>query len=522
MSAITQRAAWQYDPAKVKRIALVCGALVVVVEHADPRNHEARATSAALAPDVTLADLARMAFAEGCHAVYLVPSASREDEHPLLRAWDRLATEAMRADPEHAWHEISADHTVGGMVAQQRDPNGEGRGLPLCIYYLARLPWGMKNKIAALASDPLARCVAIGRALALASHTLGARLVFTPGNTGTQLLRAHLAKADQRWDLAPLSSAWRERLHWPTQIQWMRPDVGEAIQGAPLVLHKHDRNWSYVSSAREVPIGEPHETASYEPGCIGTYEISASAPAGWLPTMPGLFHVGEGMGTYPHRVDHVWAWEPQIRLALRLGWEVEIHQGIAWRKDQKKDLLRGWQEDLWAARRACANYADPTIGGLAESIVKAVGVTSIGRLKHAEGRKVVSASQAASEGLDIEWRVRTTSRTAEPLYEVKTNLARADLYRPEWWACIISNAVERLQSAALTSAPRDCWLLYVDEMYCGEQHAEIFTDPRKAGGWKDGGSISITSASGIDPTSPYALKLALNEMGGGDDGEDLH
>jgi hypothetical protein len=270
-------------------------------------------------------------------------------------------------------------------------------------------------------------------------------------------------------------------------VRWARPITSEELPpgDGPIAIHSYDRRLSFVTSASEVPCGEPLRTSEFHEHLPGVYLLSAHAPIGWDARTPGLFHVGEGAGSYPLRIREVWAWEPFIRLALHSGWAVRVHQGWHWPKSQKHALLRTWHDRIYAARDATeqlkvsANAQERLVGTVAAKIVKRLGVATIGRLMPCLGRAVMSSEEAEAADLPIAWELTDEDGRLTGLVEARTPLGRVDLVHPEWWSAIVSQASEALLSTCYSHAPTTTAGLYIDCLYSLRPIPELPGDPRK-------------------------------------------
>ena len=508
--------AYQTDPARVKRLAIVQDGRMHVFTVSDPRRG---GSGAAYADSLTLApphEFLRQVFWANVSSVWML------DGHGLaaaaLATVPTLASDP-QASPQYTAHELSSDGMLCGMIAQRRDPadpSGRGRGEPIGIYATwVNDFWG----ISAAASILTPREVAEG--LALASHLLGMQLRFSPSYTGLQMLRQELGLWEQRNGALPeLSAAWREQLMdaelRAPYAQWRAPlpqGTAGAAAGQPTPLWVYDRNSSFVSSAREVGVGDPEPTATYQPGRPGVYRVSAWSHATYWPDMlPGPFCVGAGIGTYPvnHYGPAVWAWEPQIRQAIRAGYQVRIEDGFYWPKGPRgsggrvHDLFRTWQARFWDARRVARGWGGS--GALAAALTKKIGVATIGRLAQREGRALVRVEQAQREGLRIISRETDAAGELTGNAEVEMALGRTDLLQPGWWSVIIANSNERLWNALYTQAPQNTALAYIDGLTLTQAAPALDGDRDKPGGFRFQGRFTV----------PAAQVEQLNELGPGE------
>lgn len=494
---------FQTDPAAVKRIAVVSGGKVFAFEHCHPR-HE---TPAVIDVGAVTPFPAMAVFGLGIAAIWLMPD--------MRESWPQLADELLHLDGYRS-HELSSDGQLAGVVIQR--PTG---GLPMGIYApFVNDAWG----IAIQMENPFIGISDVAEGLALAAHTLSIQLRFSPSYTGLTMLRQELSDWERRRGPLPeLSAEWRERLQElrPTYAVWRRPFPRHVLREnwSQVRLVQFDRNSSFVSSAREVGVGDPVPTIAFIPGAPGVYRVrSWTAPPRYT-ALPGPFCVGEGIGDYPASSQTpVWAWEPQIRLAIAHGYQPDVAEGYFWPKGQRgqvHDLFRSWQGRLWAARNAARAYGGPA-GRIAEAVIKKAGVSTIGRLVQREGRAVVATRAARERGLRILSRETDASGELTGKAEVVMDLGRTDLVQPGWWSTIIANANERLWNALYRAAPHDTIMAYVDALFClSALHPELCGDPHKPGAFRDAGAIRVPldQLDYLDTLSAPDLVKALHHIG---------
>lgn len=452
--AIYAPPAWQCDPAEVKWLGVVWAGHLYVVTHRDPRRGAApRIVSrfSLVSGDAgDAAEIAAEAFSHACGAVWIADA-----NYGLWYASD---------DPYYLWHEISGDGAVAGLVAQKRgrDPNGPaGIGLPLCIYKpMVNDHWGMGSALVDMPGGE-SSIVTFVAGLALAAFALGQQLRFSPSYSGNAMLRTELAAYERRvgQEIAPLSEEWRERIYQakPAPLMWRRRMSARGAVRGMIPVHLYDRNMSYVSSAREVPTGDPRETRKYRKHLPGFYE----AP------------------------DRGIMWEPELRAT---PYEA-LWRGYYWPRTQMIDL-RWWSARIWDARKQCHATPGP-VGRIAEALVKRVGVATIGRLIQHTGRAVMPIERAKLTGAPVLSYESDSRGNLTGNVEVEAPIGRDDLLWPHVWATIISNANERVETTIERHARYDTLLAYVDQFYCLERHLELEGDPMKWGGWKYAGSFDV-------------------------------
>lgn len=443
---------WQCDPAEVKWVGVVWAGHLYVVTHRDPRRGAApRIVSRFGLVSGDAAEIAGEAFTHACGAVWVADS-----NVGLWYASD---------DPYYLWHEISSGGQIAGLVAQKRGRDRDGIGLPLCIYKpMVNDAWGMGRALVDMPGGE-SNIVTFVAGLALASFALGQQLRFSASYSGNAMLRTELAAYERRTgrEIPPLSAEWRERLAQmlPSPVMWRRRMTARGVGTHGMIpVHLYDRNMSYVSSAREVPTGDPQETRRYRKHLPGVYE----AP------------------------DQGILWEPQLRAT---PYEA-LWRGYYWPRSQLIDL-RWWSERIWDARKQCHATAGP-IGRIAEAIVKRVGVATIGRLIQHTGRAMMPIERAKLTGAPVLSYESDARGNLTGNVEVEAQIGRDDLVWPHVWATIISNANERVEATIERHARYDTLLAYVDQFYCIDRHPVLDGDPMKPGGWKYGGCFEVPLA----------------------------
>lgn len=491
--------AWQIDPTRVQRIAVLCGPALVLLEHAhaEAPDREVRAVAG-----LSLESIIEEAVAAHCGALWLLPASGTMPCDALDARWlvefeaaarACLALPQVMPDYPLRVHELSQKNRLAGLVVQRR-----GGGLPMGVYAAWLDVWNVVGVLGELPEDPLARARTFAQGVRLAAFALDAQLRFSPSYTGLQVLRQTLAR--KPYAIPPLSGWARDLVlaHRPTYVQWCRPITAreqtlwqheQPRRG--LVLHKYDRNSSFTAAAGEVPVGDPQRTREYVPGSPGLYRLRVvSAPYAVPTQLPGPFHVGEGAGEYPidpAALEDVWAWEPQIRHAARLGWYVEVLDGWYWPKGkqggQVHDLFRVWRERLWLARTQAEAVEGP-VGRVAKAIIKRVGVATIGRLLQQQGRAVMQQSEAQARELAILSHEVDDWGELTGVVEVDAPLGRVDLQQPHWWSTIIANANERLMQAITAHVAAAPVAAYVDAVYCLGTWPPEDVEPRRLGKWK--------------------------------------
>ncbi len=340
----------------------------------------------------------------------------------------------------------------------------------------------------------------IARGLFLAADLLGVRLRYTPGASGRVLMIATLKHSHyaQRGGELNMSQEWKDRIAalvakdtgpLTPQMHYARPLRETEQQGCdPVTLYSYDRNMSFVSSAYEVPCGEPTEVHAYQPGLLGAYRVNASAPAEWPQELPGYIGVrtGEAYGAWPREVCGAWAWSHQIAAAMRQGWRVDVLEGFVWQREQKHALLKPWSEAVWSARLRARDLREKygASAEIAEGIIKQCGVAAIGRLKQAKSHAIIRPEQVETRDARILTLVPDDTGEWSGLVEAFFDRSPDLLYQPAWWATIVSLATERLVAGCLQAGTRTL-AAYVDGILAAAPVPALAGEATKRGGWRE-------------------------------------
>lgn len=496
MTALHLPPAWQLDPTRAGRLVVITNGVAHIFKNGDPRAGEALSLGSTLAAP-ELHRVIAWALHIGVENVWLLDGELQP------------AADVQAILPEYRIHELTGRGLMSSQLAGLVCQFANGGNLCTVWGRAALDVWAIADHMALLPEwvDDSQRATILAHAWMLASTMLCARFRFSPSYTGLQLMRDSLRRSVK--DFAKPSDRFAELIaHAQAHpLAWIAPPLKGR---GPARVWSYDRNWSYVTSARSVPLGDPVATPVYVPSRPGFYRISAAAPRDWHYRIPGPFR-GQA-GQYGEHVENAWAWEPEMRAASRVGWHVEIHEGYYWPRGHTADL-RDWQENLWRARRVLSQLQSATwahSGPMARAIVKQVGLASIGRLKPASGHRITSAAAAGEEVTSMHL---TPSGELSGLVEVKTAAGRDDLVRPEWWSTIIANAGERVMAGLWQHAEGVALAAYVDAVYTSRPRPFPVGDPEKAGGWHleaDGVSIPGTVAYGGDLVKlTRAVRLVL-------------
>jgi hypothetical protein len=289
----------------------------------------------------------------------------------------------------------------------------------------------------------------------------GVELLATPAQTGKDLWSRTIPKDREypvmSYELRQLISATsgqgRAELRTP-------PAVPETIPA----LHVYDGTFMYAGLLWGMPVGEPMRVAgpAFEAADDKTREtwlrgrsrwhVKVTVPAEW-------WHVGilpapvAGSRDWeypaePGRTFTTWAGGPEVWLARKHGWHVEVLDGIRWAEGKPLDLWKERLLDLWQAYGAMDALAAPDYqrsARMARKMVRALVLHTIGSF-NSRGRKsgdVVPVDQAESipagakvyaseDGTALEWSTDSYG-SVDPQYA-----------HPEWAAEIWSRARTRL------------------------------------------------------------------------------
>ena len=510
---------WSCDPAQAGKVAVLVGDELYTFTNEPPRDNAKwpwplvfdggmeRVKSA-----VTFCGLLIGLLADGVETLMVTPMlGNRFDsqfDHEMVRDWPRCALpEALEYESagELKVHPLSSRSfglsSLGGVVAQF------AQGGPLlCVYGPDALEgWGLLDD--GLPSITWFRARVLASAWLHASYALGQRLRFSASYSGLALMRQQLASQEKRLNLEPPDEDYRALIRGAQAhpLSWARPYVRPApanpleADAETVPVWAYDRNFSWITSAREVPVGNPEPVHEVIVNTPGVYFVSMTPPADALQDLalePGPICEN---GRWVHETRGAWAWEPTLRYALAHGYHVEVITGYAWPRSQRVDL-RSWNDRVWAARRELASLSQAReflagdVGRLGERLVKAAARAALGRLNQVRGYAMASLTTIDPEDarhLDIGDHGELTGYG-----EVEAPLGRSDLVRPEWWSTFVSQANERLLTVAHLYAPtHQVVCAYFDGVYLLREAPELDGPPLKAGGWHLEHAVRVSAAA---------------------------
>jgi hypothetical protein len=484
------KTSWSIAPDRAGHIAVICGPRAFVILNQDPSAGAPMPMSARPLQwgDISsLAPVAVQALQSNIENVFILSSPGGHFSRMAQRFHHLADINRMSADaPGYVFHELTwrpsgLDAVLVGVVGQAE------RGGPLVTIWgpSAVEAWNLGGLPAHDSCE--ARAYDLAYSWLLASYSLGLRLRFSPSYSGLALLRQLLSSS--RRNYAQPSERFRDLIveAQARPLGWMTPARLVAPDEPPVRVWSYDRNWSYITSARAVPLGDPTPVYDFIPNKPGLYRVQATIPAHWPATRPDPIATG-------------WNWEPQIRLALEHGWRVKIHEGYSWCAPGATADLRPFSERMWNSRNSLAYYGGRhgAPAQAARALIKQVGLSSIGRLNQRHGRMLVARSAADGRrvvNIDVDEEGELTG-----LVEVEADLGRSDLSRPEWWSTIIANANERALAACYQHAPNDALVGWVDAWYVPSPRG-LEGDPNLPGKWhleSAGAEIPASVAYGGD------------------------
>ena len=186
------------------------------------------------------------------------------------------------------------------------------------------------------------------------------------------------------------------------------PSVPEKLPA----LHYYDSTFAYAGLTWGLSVGSPTRVTAREYDNAlpklkekmvrgrGRWHVRATVPADW--SHVGLLPCsGTGGWEYPRepgRTFTTWASGPEVWVALKRGWHIEIIDGITWQEGKPLDLWRNKLVDAWQSltslsQTASGPYRDAAT--LAAKMVRSVLLFTIGGF-HSSGvqRKGISGSEA--------------------------------------------------------------------------------------------------------------------------------
>jgi len=190
-------------------------------------------------------------------------------------------------------------------------------------------------------------------------QTMGVQARFTPASTALALLQKLHTDCSSVAYLDPLSRDAYDRIPWPTHHAVKH--ANQYVRDGKFV-HVFDKRSAYMASAMgEVGRGDPIHWSAYSDPLAddiqketpGLWCISAHVPNAYgMGLIPDISHGAlpspfNSLGDVP---DHEWYYTPQVKLAMMMGYQVQVHEAYIWPKHHR--TLRPWVTRLWDARQA--------------------------------------------------------------------------------------------------------------------------------------------------------------------------
>jgi hypothetical protein len=303
---------------------------------------------------VNAADLMDLAYLYGLRQVWVLPGSRLS-----TRVADTMAVEAFWASPER------------NFLVNTYQSFGSGR-LPDREAVEIALPERDPRWPFQMVGDP----VVLFATISYAEQVLGVSMSWSPGHVGQELMRetnqgrrAAYIRPSQS-DLSIFQAHQQLDLHWSRQ-----PSPVE--RGWPFV-HGYDKNAMYIGAAAAASLGAGEYTYQTRPA--------------FSPGLPGLWHIRISGSSHfdgqrlPHPTDgrdESWQYTPTVKLALDVGYEVEVLEGYFFTEYHR--TLRYWAERIRDARAQLEQpeaFRNKEAADAALLLVKAIYTQSLGWLAH--------------------------------------------------------------------------------------------------------------------------------------------
>ena len=333
----------------------------------------------------------------------------------------------------------------------------------------------------------------------------GAILFGTPSRTGQDLLLRSLPQYDdfdergrrtkQPYEYLPAPADVRDILthnFGQGRMEFVAPPQRRAVSSPPLrEMFLLDARWMYAAHVRGLPVllaGSPssaqvvHDTApDFEAYRPGFYRVLFRAPQDWghIGLLP-VWDAEELRTTWPVESffwQTGWATEPEVRLALREGWDVRVRERILFAPSSTpgSDPARTWIETLIRLRARIAgnntsnsnsNSTDPTentqsADRLLSAALRNLVITPVGAWTRRDKREL-HVTLPGHEGEIPDDAEDVTPIYADPTKPTPDTLVRiewyslgrldamqAAMYRPEWSVAVWGSARRTLAEESL-------------------------------------------------------------------------
>jgi hypothetical protein len=236
-------------------------------------------------------------------------------------------------------------------------------------------------------------------------------------------------------------------------------------------FYYYDARFMYAAAAfYELPCGTPTRDSKtlFEPYSVGWYRVRAEIPREWahvgiLPLRNPSEDKTERKWLFPSEpgfvFDDVWVTEPELRLAIKHKWSVEIKERMLW-ADKNAKPLRTWQQKIVAMRDEAARL--PTeIRSHVRDALRAMLLNAIGSMGARKDKQSydLNPSQFVAERRSYTPEIRASIKQLDDgdirVVKPKTKSSyRAQFSRYEWTAYIWARSRVMLTERML-SVPRE-------------------------------------------------------------------
>jgi hypothetical protein len=333
------------------------------------------------------------------------------------------------------------------------------------------------------------------RALREEWKSTGLPLLSTPRATGIALLWESLPRGVE-FPALPDDLAKLIRANSPQhRIEWVADSAPDDECEKILLSNcvQYDGRWMYASlcGLDRFPVGEPKRAEGFTPYVPGIYDVTIRIPSTWnhvglIPTLDDGFNSLRAWvyPSEPGRTFRTWAFEPELTLALKRGWEIfDFHDGY---KFEKGRPLATWARRLIEMRRklqesAAVLYPYPAsvINGFAAAAIRQILNHSIGALHKGEHQR----EEFVSDLRWREWRKRNPHLAegedvvrVEGGYMVPTFVADTSplsIFMPHWSSTLYSRARARVAEWALLCEPETLVKIHGDALYSTVAQPEL-------------------------------------------------
>lgn len=236
-------------------------------------------------------------------------------------------------------------------------------------------------------------------------------------------------------------------------------------------FYYYDARFMYAATAfYELPAGEPKRDtlSTFEPYSVGWYRVRAAVPSGWrhvgiIPLRNPSEDKTQSKWLWPSEpgftFNDVWVTEPELRLAIKHGWPVEVTERLLW-PDRNAKPLRAWQQSIVSMLSEADRLSEPTRAHVRYAI-KSLLYNSIGSMGARKERQSFEINTAQFLAERKEWtpEIRSSMHTLADgnlrVVKPKTKTAYRELFsRYEWAAYVWARARVALTERML-SVPRE-------------------------------------------------------------------